>query len=337
MRRGSSAATLIVILLAATQAFGMLADVPLPKLVLDSDLVVVGVVKKNAEPTEMTLELPGWPGAGKQWFVRSTFQVERFLHNPNKPAGGRANDIEILAITPAPRDPGAGPMLMHSEMFFANLQPGQKYLLILHKLPGRKEYYVPTYPKNYILVNDASQERVAETEKVCDVERWPWGKEVNGLQLALVPSASRIPLSRSRKTRGGPFFDSALVNVTFALRNTSKNPIALNVYRGDRYLSLTYASPGHAVKTHNFYGARVRLAPWSDEKHVLEIPPGEIVFIGPHGPGGYGTHVALEAPPGMLTLQAGYSSDRKASSKSGLNLWTGTLHSADAEVEVIRN
>ncbi len=336
------AAALALVVPAAAHA--MLADVPLEIIAARSELVVVADVVKTNPPAMIALNVPDSPKPVNTWFMKCTLRITRVItENGKPPAAGDAKPanrtIEIFTRAPRPAQPGQ-PRIAVSDMYYASLQAGKGYVLLLRKMAGRAEYYLPSYPRNSA---PAGAEEIKKIERAALVAKWAWGKAVGGLQIALVPRQTRVQLRQIRRHVRGkdgrmrPQFQgkSASVPCVVALRNVAKEPVAVNLYAGDRLLSVVAKGPGGKTVKPDLYGwlARADLALFSP-KYTAIIKPGAVLFIGPTGKGDYGMSLNLDVATGKWRLQASYTCARQAAGVGGRKLWTGTIQSAPAEIEV---
>jgi len=313
----------------AGRASSMVADIPLPFLVQESDLVIVARVIGGGEAAEMRLQPPGAVKPRRGWFRTYRIAVERVLRDAN--ATGRKaplKEISVLAPSPRPRKPGQPRIYVADGPAYPTLAVGTSYVLLLKRMVGREEHFLPAYFKNF---RRADENTVKEIARLADLEQWPWGEAQDGLQMALVPS--RRTLTAGRRRGGGP---SVFIQCTVAVRNVSDKPLAVNLYPEDRSLSLTATDAEGNVQTADLYGwlARADLrafGPWA----LHEIAPGRMLFVGPSGAPTFGLGVNLPLRPGAWRLQAGYASKRDAKSAGGLAAWTGAITSKAVEVRVI--
>ena len=350
----------------AGAAWGMVVDIPLPILAARSELIVVGTVTDAGPARPMEIKAPDAKQAAKGWYRVSTLKVTRVIRHvpaaaqnwvgkakplttrpamrmlpPTTRPAAKIETIRVIAPTPRPRPAGAGPgPIMADGPFYPNLRKGQSYVLLLRRLRGRKEYFLPGYFKN---CRPAKAEQVAEVWGAADVGNWPWGQAKDGLRLALLPvrrtvritkTAGLRVLGKDRRFHPAPARTWAPVQYLVALRNVSAKPVAVTVYPEDRFFSLTATKPdGKAIKT-DFYEALKRMdlrafGPWA----TAALRPGQLIFIQAMGQGDYAGALNLPPRPGKWKLQAGYTAARKAK-VGGLDLWTGQITSKPVEVTV---
>jgi len=337
MRRNTQALAALLIALTAP-AVGMMVDVPLPKIVLDSDLIVIAKVSANREKAEKEALVPGMKQPIKRWFQESELAVEKVLRDPQGAlvAAEKPQKVSVMSWAPAPRKPG---LMVHMAdgPSYPNLQVGQRYLLALKKMSQGEAYYLPPYPKNFALANQQNSQRVAEMEKLAKVDNWGWGKAENGLQLALVPAQTKLTLMKSRRGRNGPFFLRIYVSTAFVVRNaTTDKTLGVNLYPSDKCLFLKYKNPDGKAETSDLYAflAQSKVKPFGKE-NVAMLEPGEVAMIAPYGLGGYGQPFDVETGPGKLTVQLGYESGRDAS-VDGAAVWKGKLSAQPVTLEVVK-
>ena len=334
---------LAVALAAPSAAWAMLADIPLPVLARESELIVVGEAVEAGAAAKLTLDVPGMKKPLTTWFRKYVVKVTRVITEDGRPPAAKAakpadRTIQIFARSPAPRQPGQLRLFV-SDAYYASLAVGKPYVLILRTMPGKPEYFLTGYPKNY---RPAKPDQIARVETAALVDRWPWGRPVGGLQVALIPRRTTAYLQQVRRAvRGndgrmrtelqGP---SASVRCMLALRNASKAPLAVNLYPPDKFLSIVAAGPGGKTVRPDLYRFLVRadFAQFSP-KNAVVLAAGETVFFNAMGKGNYDFAVNLDVPAGTWTLRASYTSKRAATAGK-CKLWTGTAKAAAADIEV---
>jgi hypothetical protein len=332
---------LIVTVAAPSAAQAMLADVPLEIIAARSELIVVVSVTGAEEPAKLDMKVPDSPKAITAWFRKYKLRVTRVISEKGKiPAGAakpRVRSILVFTRAPRPQPPGR-PRIMVSDAYFASLKVGQSYVLLLRAMPGKPEYYLPSYPKNYRPGRPAD---IAGIEKAANVAKWSWGKTVDGLQIALVPSQTTVQLRQIRRSVRGPDGKfrqqfkglSAYVQCVIALRNVTKAPITVCLYLEDRFLAVTAGGPGGKIIKADLYGyltgMKRRVEPFGPQ-HKTTIAPGKLVFIHSRGKGDYGMSLNLDMSAGTWKLAAAYTCRRKRDK----SLWNGTMTSAPVAIKV---
>ncbi len=333
----------VVLTAAVGPVVGMMADVPMPQIVLKSDLIAVCEILEVRGPVNEEFQPPDWGGAkARPRWVRTykdtIHEVFRDTGKAIKLKKDSATQIDIKALSaapPKPVQPGMIRPIMMDGPAYPMLKTGDKYLLILMKLPGEKAFYLPSYPKNYMAVTDRNKARITEVKELVDVEKWPWGKAVAGLQLAAIPTPREPFLNRTRTRRGGPWVMRTYVNVCMVMRNTSKKPISISLYEQDKNLSVSYDQEGEATRDHDLYShlnnPRRRKRVFSD-KNILTIKPGEIVLVGMNGVAHYGgLCLQLEAKLGEAKIKGAYEGKRDVPDKK---LWKGRVESKPVKLEI---
>jgi len=153
--------------LVASVAEAMLADIPPEILARKSELIVVAEVLEAGEPAQMEMKVPDSLKPVNAWFRKYTLRVTRVITEDGKPVARPAprpaeREVEVLTRSPRPQQPGK-PRVWVSDAYFASLAVGQSYVLILRRMPGRAEYYLPSHPKN---CRPAQPSEIARVERV---------------------------------------------------------------------------------------------------------------------------------------------------------------------------
>ncbi|HUS47807.1 MAG TPA: hypothetical protein VNA25_15945 [Phycisphaerae bacterium] len=323
-------------------AMGMWADVPLEVVVQRCELVVVAEVTTAGAVAHMQLKIPGAKQPVGRLYRNYTLQVKQVLReNGAAPKDETPKDrkIEVLAEARPPAGPGV-PVV--SDDMSVSLRVGQSYVLALRKLPDRVEYYLSAYPRNRA---SASAERIDLYKKAAQLEDWPWGKAVDGLQIALLHATTKLRIRTVAVRRpGGPPRgvpqQSVYLQPVVVLRNTTKEPIAVSLWPGERFLNIWATGAGGKTVTLDLYSRlAVKLIAEFGPVFVRKIEPGKILFINAFGEvtGASAHNVPLS--PGAWKLHAGYTAIRKsvgsANAKAAAQkLWTGKVESVPVEIEV---
>ena len=351
------AASVIAALTAvASPAVGQttLGEIPLEVMAYRADLIVVGRVLEAGQPEELEVTLPGEAKQAKGWFATYRVQVERVLKDaPAKAAGENGEEespdekpttkpaagatIVVLARSAAPRSKGV--RLRGLWPIYPRLFARYPYVLILRRLPGRAECYLPYKGMHYF---SAMRTEIARVAKAANFEEWPWGEGVDGLRIALVPTRS-VATFQQQQILGGPSggkepmqrVGGALLEAVVALRNTSAKPVTVNLYKWDRFLSLRAVGADGTAIEHDFYKyERMDRQVAFEPKHKAAIGPGQVLVVGPAGARDRGLVVRMSLTPGRWSVRAGYSSEREAGAEAEEKLWTGKIESAAAAIEV---
>jgi hypothetical protein len=143
-------------------------DIPLRKLVQQSDLIIVAEVVSVGEPTELELQLPYMDKPTQTLCRRYELAVKRVIKG--KIRQGKDTPVSVLARSlrasvegrPVPPPPG---------LQLPWLDTGSSYILLLRSLPGRAEYFLPDYPKNYQPANKANVKAIMKKVAMRPVEK----------------------------------------------------------------------------------------------------------------------------------------------------------------------
>jgi len=320
----------VLSLSASMPANAMMVNVPLEILVSRAELIVTGKVTMVAVPAQFQRPVPGQARPIKAWFTEYQLTLTRVIKTAEGVKAAKGQTITIVAQAAPPRQPG---LIMADGPAYPSLRKGTSYVLVLQKDTVKGQYYLPSYPKNFRL--DRKQD-VAPIVKATEVDKWPWGKPVNGLQFALVTTRSWAQLGRQvvRRRVGNKWVKmppSVHVQCVMALRNTTRKPITVSVYPGDRFLALGAVNDAGKKTNVDFYAylQTRKIPPFDPAGNTLKVEPGKITFISSYGKGEYGIGFNLAAPAGKWKLTATYAAERK-----GAGLWVGALSSAAVDLEV---
>ncbi|MCG3179096.1 MAG: hypothetical protein BIFFINMI_01427 [Phycisphaerae bacterium] len=346
MRRCVSAVCVAAALAMALPAGAMMVDVPLPGLVVQSDLVVQAKVVKSTEPAEVKMIVPELnyggrpsPDADKPADVLMrgyTVNIEKIYRDAaGKVKAEDAVDLVTRAQPPAPPPQPGQPMIFVSDgPMYIQLKEGESYLLLLRARPDGKGYYLPNYFKCFAPAAGAEQ-RLPGFEQAVAVDKWNWSDaDKSGLQLAVLvnePITAKTSIDRATKKKLTP------VQVMIALRNTGKEKQTVTVNGDIRCLSLQFVTTaGVAIKpAPDLYAGMTKTDPRS--LPPIEVAPGAIVLISPYGPAMWWQYLQTELPAGDYQLTATYEVTREQLPKSDVEpaadrekpeapaLWAGKL------------
>ncbi len=304
-----------------------------------ADYIVVGEVTAIGKPVEMELDSPDFPAPHKGWYHTFTVKVtRRILPVPpadkatSQASGDKSTKDEVIEAITMCADPNAalperqldpGPkkeMLKDAargaQTSYHNAMVGNSYVMILNKLPGRGEYYLPSYPMNF-RSDIGPHVREVEGLVAAGADSWAWGKAVDGLQVGLYLYA--------HYHYGGE--DNSSISASVVLRNTTDKPLAVNLYDLDKYLEITATSADGKVVHSDFYNGKNRDATKYDAAvNTRVIAPKSKVFIDSTGWANI-IYWSIPAGPGKYDFQASYTSKREGNGKDNLKLWTGTINS----------
>jgi hypothetical protein len=295
---------------------------PMEVVVGEADCIVLGEVTAVSKPIEMELDGPDFPTPHKGWYHTFKVKVTRQIL-PIPPAADKSVKKQIIEAMTMCADPNAKPADPPVRGSYQNAVVGNSYLLILNKLPGHAEYYLPAYSMNFRPDTDAG---VKEVEKLAaaGIESWSWGKPFNGLQVGLY-------LFAHTNIGGGP---NSSMEACVVLRNTTDKPLAVNFYEDDRCLEITATSTDGKVFDSGFYSWRRHIPmPFDPAVNSVVIGPRGKVFVGSRG---RATTIKWNMPlgPGKYVFQVSYTSKREGNGKNNLKLWLGTIESKPSTVTI---
>ena len=115
-----------------------------------------------------------------------------------------------------------------------------------------------------------------------------------------------------------------------ALRNVSDKPITFTIDPDQKPFSVEATDASGKTAQSEFYAHARRLTPGSSP-HVV-IAPGQIVFLGPSGVSDIALGFHMDLSAGQWKLRARYRVD--SAPAGGIPLWTGSIESAPAPLEV---
>jgi hypothetical protein len=315
---------------------------PMEVVVGRADRIVVGEVTAIGKPTEMELDIPDFPTPHKGWYHTFTVKVTRqilpvpttvlplsTIQSPPQP-----QVIEVLTMCADPNPKPAGrvlegppvnPLKSDITLKAVNAQQaayhsalvGDSYLMILDKLPGRGEYYLPSYSMNFRPYTDAGVKEVGKLA-AAGIDSWSWGKAVNGLQVGLY-------LFDHHNIGGGP---NSFMEASIVLRNTTDKPLAVNLYDVDRFLEITAtASDGRFFRSEFYNWKKHPVTQFDAAVNTIVIAPKGKAFIDSTGRANT-IKWAMPLNPGKYDFQASYTSKREGNGKDRLKkLWIGTVNS----------
>lgn len=326
----------------------------------NADVVVTGKVIEVFKPEQTEIKLPGQDKAAKGTFAKYKIEVDKVLKKPVAAKDAKEDKqpefpktIEIVTQSmqmeampmpmpmPAPQLlPGGngGAMLMQQiapgdvvvgrpiaiapgYIGGVTLEKDQSYILFVQKLPDRNDYFADSQDK----VLPADKETVAKAEKALAMDKWAWGKEVSGLQMALVCPDQMQSFAMANKDGG-----RGSLMVAFAIRNVSKEDIVLNTDPADKTLNLQVKAGDKdtSVNLYQYAGKETTSYP------IVEIKPGQTVFVQVVPGAGAVCRATVMAGEGKIGVTAGYSNEKDATGDRARKLWKGKLTSEPVSVEV---
>jgi len=331
MLKRSLIVALTCVVLASSAAHAMRIDMPLEIVAAKSPIIVIAKVKAATWPAKMQVALPGYRQPVKGWFRDYTVTITRVVKNAGSVKLARGKEVVVVTRSAAPRN--GGPLVFIADgPAYPNLKNGSEYLLLLSKLPDSHDLYlVPAY----LYFRPSKPAEIAKYAKAADVDKWPWGKAVNGLQLTMILRRPETWLPRGivrrRVRKNGKWVTvqskaQPTVHTVTALRNVSDKPIKVRLYQGDKFLTVSAVdTAGRTIKPDLYYGLNPNRMPVFDAgRHVATIAPGKIEFIAHYGKGPYGMSFQLPVyKAGKYTLSLSYTAKTDG-------FWKGTLASKPA-------
>lgn len=315
----------------------MMIAMPSSAVVAGSDLVVVGKVAANKDSAEEELRLPGMKKAYKRYMQTSSIEVSEVIMDLGS-AHRTGEKIQVIAMAkkPQPKQPG---MMIHMAdgPSYPSLRAGTVYLMVLRKMPDKPGmYYLPADPRYFVIDSPQTKKRVDSLRKMANVASWPWGKAVDGLQLAIMPDDQETRMYKARKGRNGPEFTQAQMLFAAVVRNVTKDrTIAIPHYAFDKFLTLSLTAEGKPEHKMDLYtGTRFQQEEFG-AKHVTHIQPGAMAIIARYGASPWGDNLMLQdLPAGPAVLRCGFTAKREEG-PDGAALWKGTLTSGDTPLSIV--
>lgn len=276
-----------------------------------ADLIVSGRVGEISKGQVQSVELPDKPGKPVELLLAThkvtisevlggKMQIEKDLASTSQPA--QDSTIEVFAEV---QEPG-----MDQGRYFAKLELGKDHYLVLRKMPGRKDYWLMPNPLCCMLKELLAK---AVLERAIHVEKWPWGKVADGLQMAMIVHSNMVSLPGRDPAPG--LAKQGTVFFNFVLRNTTDKPITVNLNPPDKLFAVEVTGPDGKSTRHEL-SSELRSADELakavfDAGMICTIKPGEMIFVGPDGlTQGVAQALTLPIAPGKWTCQAAYENTR---------------------------
>jgi len=310
--------------------------IPLEVRCLDSDLVVIAKVVGMGQPQERKLTISRTLEARPDqdiYFRKCRVEITEVLKRGKGGVEGAKKDcageekaerkkqpkvLEVLVRALAPDAVFPGWVYVLGQTTYPDLAVGKTYCLLLHRLPGTEEYYLPGHSERW---GEATRSWRTKVTRAARVSAWPWGTASRGLRLALLgPVDPGVP-------RHG------FIRFVIAVRNCSGRPIVINNYPPDLPLSIVAEDKNgrRVVENYAHYGT-IWPKTLGPTMSVRKIAPGEILSLAPVGPGKGGVLVpSSRLPAGVWSVRAIYRSDRD---DKGIDLWRGKVVSQAVRVSV---
>jgi hypothetical protein len=310
-----STLSLLVLALMTTPIMASWAQVPLPILVDQADLIVIGKVIKVQDGGFGTLG----PGKADHIVKHDVAVIEVSAVLKGSPLLGKAKEVQL-------GQPAKGFINSATVLF----SPGQQGIWLLTKDPGpnpivtlKDGILVPDPDRKVFWARHPSQFQDAKKQKeIADLivarEKVDAGKAVKGL------------VARAEVIEG-----PEAVQVRFSLKNVSEKPITVCNYVGNQPLKVKWTGPnGKVLLSKHYDWLRAADIPGIAKSNFVAIQPGGALLIGPRGPGSTfmfhpstmkAINFANVAPAGKNTVTISYTNNDDGK-KFGLeNVWTGTV------------
>lgn len=311
-----------------------------PELVMfSSDMVVAGEVLGEAK-TEEFKELKV---AGIEQVISGTFSVVEIKPTQTiRDASATPTDKEKdKAAKPPEKITVIAVMPNRFALRFgldqgAALTKGAKVLLAMRATDKANQYYLPT-GRDYR--QEATEESIKQTAKAADPANWPWGKKVDGLQLALLmPKTIETQMGGAAPPAGQKPKLNLSIQCGLAIRNTTDKAVALNLYRWDECVSVQAADEKGNVEKSVIYrpvsaGVEVEKAQFGAQ-FTVTLKPGQAMLIGPSEAAPMGFDLPASLDFGKWKFQAAYESKRDDRGAESVPLFKGKLEAAPVEVQV---
>jgi hypothetical protein len=235
--------------------------------------------------------------------------------------------------------PGGAPIVIGGRARPAGLTVDGEYILCLRRLKaGDVRFYVPLRGPWRRPMN---KHAIKEYQWAANVNDWPWGKAVRGLQLAIVKQdGARF----SERRRAIPFV------LPLALRNTGKDAITVRLQNPADLFSVRATNKDGDSVTGNFSpigvwrGKRRRDDSDGEDKKgkvdrkplLITLKPGEVRVLSMQDEGYPGVaRMALE--PGKWKLRCSYLITKMSKNLGGPDFWAGRVSSGECKIEVVKS
>jgi hypothetical protein len=319
------------------------ANIPLAVRAFRADLVVLGEVEKDGVTEELKLTVPGADSAGTDTFTSYSVKVRECLReriivtgpgSTTKPAPSR---VDVLVRQPAPDAP--------DKTLVPVLEKGKKYLLLLSRIDGRKEYYLAPGAANCV---PATPEAVDQYTEAANLEKWPWGKAVDGLELAVLVAPKIVMFTptttvgtgavnvtivlhevRSGKTVNVGELIVPGVPVAVAIRNSNKEPVSFRLDPTAKMLGIGALRGDKTVAADLYQDVK------DEAEKIVTVEGRQTVLLGPAGVVACALPTKMELAAGKWLFKATLETkSAKTGSTTQKALWAGKLESDEAIVEV---
>jgi hypothetical protein len=331
---------------------------PLAEAVLQAERVIVGKVLEAGDPNETTMKLPDANKPVEGRFITYTVEVIQPIKPiPEKKIFGERGDIvparppekiQVVANVPDRArpvaigkaiGPGGAPIVIGGRARPAGLTEDGEYILCLRRLKaGDPRFYVPlTVPWR----RPVNKHAIKEYQWAADVDDWPWGKAVRGLQLAIVKQdGARF----SERRRAIPFV------LPLALRNTGKDAITVRLENPADLFGVRATNKDGDSVTGRFSAIGVRRGERGrndgdgeskknkgDRKPLfITLKPGEVRVLSMQDEG-YPGVARMALAPGKWKLRYSYMIAKMSKNVGDREFWAGGVTSGEVEVEVVES
>ena len=326
--------------LAVCAAWGMSSaseqgeKVPVEISAVRSDVIVAGRVDGVAEPEKMRLCVPGSKEAAEGMFLTCRLTVREVLKDTAEEAGRVKGGQAVTFLTPAAKAGG-------DEKVQAAPKAGTSQVLLLRRLEGREELYLPDVPS---CRHQDDPQAVARVREAMRTDLWGWGEAVGGLQVGLAPLPKAFPLTMEVHRRRGldgtwkvkMVRPPARIEPVVAIRNVSDKPVSVSLHPGDWSLSLQCAGPEGKKVVREVSEAPGESKPF-DGDAVATIGPGQVRFLAGGGLVDESVPLSSVLGDGAWAVKAVFTAKRaEAPGPDGTSrkLATGTISSAAAAFQV---
>ena len=314
MRRTSLAAVIAVLMLPAACVLACWAYTPIEHRLLDADMVVVGKI----------VSVKDAPMVGNRPHALGRIAIEEVLK-------GDKTLKEVGLLWPAPpktaKKGGAGgkAVLRFSPAMSTDIRfkQGQDGVWLLRR-DKKHDAYWATYPGDF----QPKAKRAEVGEKLGRLRNLPWGKAVNGLQVAAVsipaPAPNRGPVMPKGKTSSG-----LLLQVY--LRNASTKPMRVNTHMGSMPVGVE-ATGANGARTELNLFPRAKATP--PNKHAfVQLKPGRIIPLFRYADG---QPIPALPTAGAHQLTVTYRNPDDGKRHKLGNVWTGEIAAQPVTAENVK-
>ncbi|MHC4718358.1 MAG: hypothetical protein ACYS5V_15405, partial [Planctomycetota bacterium] len=281
--------------------------VPVEISAVRSDLVVVGTVDAVGEPEKMQVAPPPSTQPAEGVYRKCRLRVKAVLKDAAAEAE-RVKPEQIISFLARVAKDGGRPKPP------ALLAEGASCVLLLRRLAGREELYLPDRPS---CRHPADPEAIYRVREAAQTDAWRWGKAVDGLQIALASIPRAYPLTmevRRRRGHDGRWRAKMVrpmvrLRPVVAVRNVSDKPRSLSMHPGDWSLSVEGVGSGGGKISQEIFRPPYR-PPAFDPAAIQVLQPGQIRFIAQGGMVDESMPLYLRLADGQWSLKAVFVANR---------------------------